>query len=347
MKVIRFVTYILSTLVILFALFLIYFTVKDYKPAPKKTLAQTEHVQAIKKDTLELLIWNIGYCGLSEEMSFFYDGGEKVRTTRKQTLDNLKAVKDHLHQHSSLDFILLQEVDKASKRSYFINENDSLNRALKNHHSYFALNYKVSYVPIPLSNPMGKVTSGLASFSLYKPEKVIRHQFPGNYAWPKNLFMLDRCFLVSRYPLKNGEELLVINTHNSAYDDGALKETQMKNLRQFITEEYNKGNYLIIGGDWNQYPPDIKRHQKSAQKFNLDKTSTIDRHYMPKEWEWAYDPGTATNRSLEKPLNEKTDKAVIDFYLLSPNIELVEVNTQDLKFKNSDHQPVYLKVRLQ
>ena len=158
--------------------------------------------------------------------------------------------------------------------------------------------------------------------------------------------MLDRCFLVLRNKLKNGKELLVINTHNSAYDDGALKEMQMKHLKKFITKEYNKGNFIIVGGDWNQFPPDITTHPANKQKFNLDKTTTIAKDYMAKGWTWAYDSNVATNRSLDKPLYEQSDKTIIDFYLLSPNIEMLDIKTQDMKFKYSDHQPVYLHARL-
>ena len=46
--------------------------------------------------------------------------------------------------------------------------------------------------------------------------------------------MLDRCFLVNRYPVSNGNELLMINTHNSAYDDGSLRKQQMDFLKDFL-----------------------------------------------------------------------------------------------------------------
>src|SRR3712207_7070413 len=44
-----------------------------------------------------------------------------------------------------------------------------------------------------------------------------------------------------------------INTHCSAYDKGGkMKLEQMKYLSQFIDSEYKKGNYVLVGGDWNQ-----------------------------------------------------------------------------------------------
>jgi endonuclease/exonuclease/phosphatase family metal-dependent hydrolase len=336
----------MAILVIMFIILLLFFTVKDYQAKQTEIIAKNRNIKPLEKDTFNLLIWNIGYCGLSQDMSFFYDGGEKVRTSQKQTRENLKEIKNHLNSQKNIDFFLLQEVDKKSKRSYRINEYKELSNSLSNHNNYFAYNYKVLYVPIPVSKPLGKVQSGLASFSSQKPKKVTRHQFPGNYSWPKKIFMLDRCFLVLRHPLRNGKELLIINTHNSAYDDGGLKAMQMEYLKSFILKEYEKGNYIIIGGDWNQYPPDIKSYPGSKKKYNLNKTSTISKDYVPDHWTWAYDPTVATNRSLDKPLNKDTDKAVIDFYLISPNVQLLNIKTQDLNFKNSDHQPVYCKIKL-
>jgi len=38
-----------------------------------------------------------------------------------------------------------------------------------------------------------------------------------------------------------------------------------------------------------------------------------------------------------------TPTTLIDFYMISPNIEAISVQTKDLDFKNTDHQPVFAK----
>jgi hypothetical protein len=64
-------------------------------------------------------------------------------------------------------------------------------------------------------------------------------------------------------------------------------------------------------------------------------------------WKFAFDPEVPTNRKLKSKYNpDKTYTTVIDYYLVSPNIEIVEVKGLDLKFQNSDHQPVKLKIKL-
>jgi len=50
---------------------------------------------------------------------------------------------------------------------------------------------------------------------------------------------------------------------------------------------------------------------------------------------------------VKKPYKKgETATTVIDFFLLSPNIEKVETSNVDLNFQNSDHQPVLLKIKL-
>lgn len=345
-KILKIILALILLIAVALALLIAYATLSDYKPDLKTNVYQSEKPD-ILTDSLEinLFVWNIGYCGLSKDMDFFYDGGKRTRTTKEIVLSNVEQVKIFILQNDSIDFYLLQEVDKHSKRSYKTNQFDTLNFYLKNHLGQFAKNYDVWHVPLPFSNPLGIVESGLATFTKYEPSASVRYSFEGNYAWPKGLFMLDRCFLVNRYPVDNGKELLVINTHNSAYDDGSLKKKQMQYLKAFLLEEYKKGNYIIVGGDWNQSPGELDYNYD--YKFDTISHSRIDKDYPATGWTWMFDNDVPTNRRLMTPYNSETSlTTVIDFYLISPNIEMIEVKTINLEFENSDHQPVLAKVKL-
>ena len=348
MKIIKLILKLIAVLVALFVLFVVYATLSDYKPAPTEIIFESEIPDTIDvHDELSLMIWNIGYCGLSDDMDFFYDGGEQVRTSKKNVYENFEFVKSELQNNDTLDFLLLQEVDIKSKRSYYLNELDSFNLTLTNYKSFFGKNYDVTFVPSPPTNPLGKVKSGLVSYSKFKPKSVIRYSFPGNYSWPIKLFMLDRCFLVKRFPTNNKKELIVINTHNSAYDDGSLKKQQMEYLRAFLVEEYNKRNYIIVGGDWNQNPPEIDysdiKENSPTKRFVLN---PIDPDYLPEGWTWVYDKNTPTNRYLNAPYEKgKTITPIIDFYLMSPNIFSIDVKAKNQNFKHSDHHAVITKIK--
>ena len=347
MKIIRPLLTIIGILAGAFVLFLVYATIDDYKPVKVELMHDNDQVPELPDSSqLKLLIWNIGYAGLDASMDFFYDGGKQMRPSEERVVENLKGIVSILAPHNNYDFILLQEVDRDSKRSYHRNQLEIIKGHFQNYSSYFGMNYRVSFVPIPLKDPMGKVESGLFTLSVNEPSTVTRHSFPGNYSWPVKLFMLDRCFLVNRYPLSNGSSLLVINTHNSAYDDGSLREQQMAFLKDFLLYEYEKGNYIIVGGDWNQTPygmePSIPLYQFDTLNFTY-----IDKGYPAADWTWAFDPGMPTNRRVTVPYDQATSlTTVIDCYLLSPNIKLESVHTMDVDFAYSDHQPVELTVRL-
>ncbi len=348
MKILRVILYLFISLIILFAIFVLVASLSDYKPDEIEVLSESASPDTLQlSESLNILSWNIGYGGLGDDMDFFYDEGKQVRTTKARSIENLEAISGFLSKNDTVDIFLLQEVDMHSKRTYFINEVLQLAESLSFKNYSFAFNYKVFFVPLPVTEPMGKVHSGLLSLSKFKPFLVERYDFPGSYAWPKNLFMLDRCILVKRYLLSNQKELLVINTHNSAFDGGELKKHEMEYLKNFVLNEYNDGNYIIVGGDWNQNPPgfDNSSINKGSGYRNFELAS-ISSDYLPVGWKWSYDESFPTNRSLVSPYDpQNSATTILDFFLLSPNIHAQTVKTTNLEFKNSDHQPVAINIR--
>ncbi len=347
MRLIRIVLLSLLVSIGAFLLFLLYASVDDYKPEERLRLFTAELPTTLSdSSSLNLLIWNIGYAGLDASMDFFYDGGEQMRPSETGVRSNLEGIRTTLKPFSNYDFILLQEVDLNSKRSYHINQTEVFGEDFPGHQSFTGINYKVFFVPIPISNPMGQVYSGLHSLTKYTPLTVDRFSFPGNYSWPMSLFMLDRCFLVQRLPVSNGKELLIINTHNSAYDDGSLRQQQMDYLKGFLLHEYQKGNYIIVGGDWNQTPYGLEP-ELPGYKFDTINLNFVEKDFPGPGWSWAYDPSLPTNRRVSTPYQQATSlTTVIDYYLLSPNIKAEEVETINTGFQYSDHQPVRLKASL-
>jgi len=344
MKFIKALLWLIIALVLAFAVLLLTATLSDYKPDEQTLLGEDHEAARLKvSNEYNVMIWNIGYCGLDEGMDFFYDGGKLVRPENEQVLKNLDAVKGFISKQDSVDFILLQEVDIQSRRSYYTNQQDSLRNLKPDFASFSATNYKVFFVPLPIKKPMGKVYSGLFSLNRYSPEKAVRYDFPGQYAWPVSLFMLDRCFLVTRFPLENGSELVVINTHNSAYDNGSLKKLEMDYFRAFVLEEYENGNYVVAGGDWNQSPPGFEG-EFDHHVFDSENFSKINDDFLPSGWKWVWDPAIPTNRRVGTVyIRGESPTALIDYFLVSPNIKDLNIKCIDLDFQNSDHQPVILK----
>jgi hypothetical protein len=69
--------------------------------------------------------------------------------------------------------------------------------------------------------------------------------------------------------------------------------------------------------------------------------------FLPADWNWAFDNTVPSNRSVVAAWDPAvTTTTVIDFFVLSPNVEKTFLMCYDLSFRNSDHNPVLLRVRL-
>lgn len=313
---------------------LLYSTLADFTPPEHEEVRVFNPQSAVPDSVVTLLTWNIGYAGLGVESDFFYDGGVSVRMSEQLTRKNMEGILQTLTSLDSVDIIMLQEVDTFSKRSWWANEFEEISAALPSHSGAFTLNYQVDFVPIPWTDPMGRVKGGLASFSRFGMGTPVRHQLPSSFPWPDRIYFLDRCLLVKRIPLSNGRELVVINLHNSAFDEeGTLKAAELAYLKELLLEEEAKGNPTIVGGDWNQGAPGTGFDEVPAE-------------LLP-GWKWAFDARVGTNRALKAAYEAGvTPTFVIDHYLVSSGLEVEEVRTIDMGFIYSDHQPVYLRVRL-
>jgi hypothetical protein len=142
-------------------------------------------------------------------MDFFKDGGTKVNTPKSRCQENIALIGDFLKKNDTIDFILIQEIDRRSKRSYRIDEYEKFSGILSTHNPFFAKNYDAFFVPAPPTNPMGKVLGGIATYSKYTPVSATRYSLPGDFGFPVQLFYLDRCFMVTG-TIENGKELILI-----------------------------------------------------------------------------------------------------------------------------------------
>jgi endonuclease/exonuclease/phosphatase family metal-dependent hydrolase len=327
--------------------------VTKFKPAPVEEVEVQNPKLQVQSETLlsdsafSFMIWNLGYGGLGKEVDFFYDGGKMVTSPQEHVLKNNEGMKKVFAEHKDIDFILLQEVDRNSKRSWKIDQVEEFANVLSEHNYAFTPNYDVQYLPFPFTNPIGKVFGGLQTLSKYTPAESKRIALPGIKDFPRKLFYLERCLLMQRYHLANGKDLIVVNTHFEAYDDGSVKKEQMALTKKILEEEYAKGNYVVLGGDWNIAPPSFNVHtwEKATEDDPLYLKNN-DPNYIA-GWSYIYDSTTATNRKNKFAFDPKTTfTTVIDYYFTSPNIKVEEVKGIDMGFDFSDHQPVIMKIKL-
>ena len=351
-KVFKIVLIVLGAVLLLAAGLILWLSVCEFKPADVTDVkvesnSQVGEFSPFLDQELTVISWNIGYAGLGKDSDFFMDGGENVSSADQDTVTaSLLGIYKQLYTgDNQAGIYMLQEVDKNSARTYGMDESDCLGI----YNSTYALNYSCPFVPYPLP-PIGRVNSGLLTTTMYDIDSSERISLPCPFDWPVSTANLKRCLLVSYLPIEgSSSKLVIVNLHLEAYDDGEGKIAQTKQLREFIQSEYEKGNYVIAGGDFNQvFPGVIEKYPNEHPE--LWEPGIITEDIMPEGWSLAYDLETPSCRLLNQPYDpediENTQYYVIDGFIISPNVELISVETLDAGFEFADHNPVQLKVKL-
>ena len=352
-KILRLMLSLALFLLMLFAGVLEYLTLTEYRPAERERVSVESGGRALigAGDPFTVVTWNCGYGALGDNADFFMDGGKSVFTADKERVRlNIAKITDALAQMQP-DVIFLQEVDRDSARSRGIEEVIELSNTLQEKYdmiytSAFAGNFKVRFVPFPVP-PIGRVNSGLVTFSDALARDAERIKLPIPFKWPVRLANLKRCLLVERLPLQNVDrELVLINLHLEAFDNGEGKEAQTVMLREILEEEAANGNYVIAGGDFNQSFSNTDISDYPLQE-GVWAPGHIDTSEFTDGWQCLMDASVPTCRSLDKPYagadKDTFQYYVIDGFIVSSNIEVKSVQTQDLGFVNSDHNPVLME----
>ena len=340
---------VLGLLIAAAVLFVLYLTVTEYRPDGVEDAAAGNlgSEEMLNRREISVLSFNTGYAGLGQDADFFMDGGSSVRPGSRETVqENMQGILETALS-TEADFYLLQEVDTDSKRSYHINQ-WSFYEQMTGFGSFFAPNYSCPYVPYPLPT-IGKVNSGLLTMSALRMEEARRYALPCPFSWPVSTANLKRCLLVSYVPIRGTEQYLVlVNLHLEAYDDGEGKAAQTRVLMEFLESEYEKGNYVIAGGDFNQtFPGTLEEYP--VRDGDIWTPGVLEESALPEGWTMAYDTSVPTCRLLNQPYDagsEGTQYYVIDGFILSPNVKLEQVTTIDQGFTWSDHNPVLAEVTL-
>lgn len=371
-RVLKIVLILISVVIVAAIGFVLTLQIFEYRPKAETPLeiqnnATNDVSHYVHLDSeLKVLTWNTGYASLSATEDFVMDGGTKGRMDSKTGVEtNMSGISQVLLDQAA-DIYLLQEVDTNSSRSYETNQyvyyRDQLNMS-----SALAYNYRCIFVPFPLnpSQMMGKVNSGIATYTNFYGSDALRIQLPGSFSWPLRLANLKRALLITRYPIAGSDkELVVINVHMSAYDDGSMRALETAALQQTMQDEYDLGNYVLVGGDFNQTLPGAytKTSDSGSSSFTYTLTYPLsdpslwtpnpldDTWFNEHHFSFAVDATTPTCRLLNHPLDTTNDANnqyyVIDGFIVSQNITISTVSTLDETFTNSDHNPVVVTVQL-
>ena len=357
-KILIFLCVLILILLVIVLGFLGYLKITEYNPKKIENLKVENKENEIKDDKnnnyelnkeYKLLSWNVGFFGMDKNIDFFMDGGKMVfPISQKQVEENiLKAIEEIKKENP--DIINLQEVDKYSKRTGFMDQVKILNEKFKQN-SIFAYNMKVKFVPYPIP-PLGQMETGIYSSSKKEILNPERHQLPIAFKYPVRLSNFKRAFTVS-YSNINGSDkkLVLLNAHLDAYDDekSGFKKKQTEEILNFMKKEREKGNYVILSADFNQNLKMLNKDEMEKIPSNLWRASNFDTELLSDKFKLLH-PNENTARLNNKPYkkgSENTYYYIIDGFVVSDNIKVNEIKVNDLDFQNSDHNPVVLKFEL-
>lgn len=338
------------------------YMVLHYSRIPDNTSLEISNPQsAVLKtgDRYTAVTYNVGFGAYDPDFSFFMDTGTmkdgtavQGRHARAQSEEivgkNLAGAEQTLMSLDP-DFCLLQEVDTDATRSFGIDEAALLKSSLPAYGAVYASNFHSAYLAYPLHEMHGSVEAGLLTLSKYKIDSAVRRSYPVDDSFPTKFTDLDRCFSVQRLAVEGGRQLVLINSHLSAYDEGGtIRAAQLELLKTVLAEERAAGNYVIVGGDFNHALCNTREAFSSEQQ-------------VP-EWVYAFDDAdlgegftvvradnvteVPTCRSTDMPYEAGVNYTVVlDGFLVSDNVTATAENI-DSGFLYSDHNPVLLTFAL-
>lgn len=342
-----------------------YYRIEDFQSLESHGSAA---VKARAGEEYSVITYNLGFGAYSPEYSFFMDTGvmndgtEVVGVYAKglNKKDVEKNVSGQLSaaKAANVDFFLFQEADEAADRSYQINMVDRAHTELNGYCSVYAENFHTANLFYPFNDPIGQTKAGILTFSRYEVESAVRRSFPITDNFIDKLFDLDRCFSISYLPVEGKTaKLALINVHMSAYDEGGtIRAKQLEMLNAALAEERAKGNYVIAGGDFN--------HCLIADRFDSDeqafsyfpsgqktpdwvKSSVLHKSELAEGFDLVASINAPTCRGADIPYEKGVNfVTVIDGFIVSDNVRVIECATVDTDFAYSDHNPVKMTFEL-
>lgn len=373
-KVIKITGIILLALVIVLAAYIIYLYA-SYHRIPDNQELQVEEISQNTEAGNELtteknysaLTYNIGFGAYTPDFSFFMDGGKSSWAKSKDSVKETIKGAGELVASKDPDFALVQEIDLDATRSYHVNEYSILKENIPAYNCVFAQNYDSAFLFYPFTQPHGKSKAGLALFSKYLITGSLRRSFPISTSFTK-FFDLDRCYSISRVPVDNGKELVIFELHMSAYGNSdAIREGQIRMLSEDMQKEYEAGNYVICGGDFNHDLKAADTQSKASDASNNTQTDSGDsaepeswaypfpRSELPEHFSFCLDQlsedeknnlwNSARNADMEYVPGE-TYTVTLDGFIISDNVECTKYENVNTGYSYSDHDPVYMEFQL-
>ena len=328
--------------------------------------------------TYKAISYNIGFGAYSQDYTFFMDTGydeagnptcgkHSTAKSKDEVLFNTSGAIKTI-QDNNPDFVMFQEVDTKSTRSYKVNQDEKIQEAFTTYDHVHCVNFHTAFLPYPITDMHGSVNAGLTTISNIQIQKAQRKEYTVSTGFSK-FFDLDRCFSVQEIAVNNGKTLYIVNSHMSAYDEGGtIRQKQIEEMNAFLKAAHDAGHYVVVGGDWNHdlltNNPDFPQYTKDNKPFGEKKKTPDwvsqyfnDEHKSPLAEGYSVVASdnipTCRNNDIEWEPG-KTFTCVVDGFIVSDNVSVIShANIQTKQgnkgydgFAFSDHDPAMLEFQL-
>lgn len=293
---------------------------------------------------IKLLNWNVQIMA-GKDYYFYYEGGPDERPS-PEAIDKTTQEVARVIKEENPDIVLLQELDDGAKRTDHEDQLQNLLELLPEEYCCHSSAFYWQAVFAPHPSIMGSVGMKLSVISKYKIESATRYQLalkPDN--WFVKQFDLKRAVLEVRIPRDQGKDLLVFNTHLTAFAFGSdVRSDQVEEIHSILKEKSGEGFPWIIGGDFNLQPPGTETEGEGGEVIKplFDDYRAVPSYgevngSNPEEW-YTHFPNDPEIKGPSK---------TIDYFFLSEKISLGDhyvrqKGTLDI----SDHLPVVAEVSL-
>ena len=281
-------------------------------------------------DTFTVISYNIGYLsGLTNNQAV-----ERTESLFEQNQQTAIAALSDLQA----DFIGFQEIDIAAKRSYQVNQVQTLAKALGFGSAAIVINWDKNYLPFPYWPPsahFGRIVSGQAVLSRYPiqlNQRIVLEKVKGQPFFYQ-AFYLDRIAQVTQVDLK-GQSLVLINCHLEAFDSPT--RTQQTQAVLGLAEMYAADHPVLLIGDFNS---DLNREEEKADRsINLILQSDRLKSAFPKA---QLEAGTMATFPSDAP------QSTLDYIFYTPEtIAPIEWRVVSEAAQASDHLPVMMRFQI-
>ena len=301
--------------------------------------------------TYTIMTQNFGFGAYTPDFTFFMDGGKQSWAVSESSVKKcLNLCVDNLMAYYP-DFILLQEVDRNSTRSYYLDEAALFAEKLPGFTYSWVQNYDSPYLFYPFTEPHGFARSGMMVLSDVQITSVKRRSLPISESVTK-IVDLDRCYTVNRIPVESGKELVLYNVHLSAYGGSdEIRDAQTSMLFNDMKAEYEAGNYCICGGDFNHdFTGTSVADLNDGLVSDMGWVQPFPADALPEHISRALDystPGVLpTCRNCDEPYKKGNFTVIVDGFIISDNVVVELLDNLQTGFAYSDHNPVVMRFHL-